>query len=377
MSGILAASVKAKNGSVLANCDILLLTVTTRETKALKTALAETFSKRPKVHHGERRTYYDYGDLGDAHVVHVQAEAGSSTPGGSSATVGDAIHEVSPVAIVMVGIAFGVDVEEQPLGTLLVSKQLQGYNFQRVGTGTKPGKKVASTKVTMRGDKVTSSVRLLARFRHAEQEWSGSDVEFCLMMSGEALVDNIDYRKELEDLCPEARGGEMEGPGLYAEAKDRAEWIIVKSVCDWADGHKRTDKIRNQTIAAGSAAKFVAHALSLGGFAASALRVKVEAVAVSKPAKAPSKKAEIKKCIKTFKDMLRDHWFEDWDPTVGEWSRSWNAWMRKNLSSTEFQEWTAAVSEPRRKAFVKDIDRLDSGYSCVETFLVSLTRIYT
>jgi nucleoside phosphorylase len=367
----------SRNGSLLPSCDVLLLTVTSRETKALKAALAETFNKRPKVLHGERRTYSDYGVLGGAHVVHVQAEAGSSTPGGSSATVGDALHEISPAAIVMVGIAFGVDDEDQPLGTILVSKQLQSYNVQRVGVGKNPGKKRASPEVIMRGDKVTASIRLLSRLRHAEQDWNNSGIEFCLMMSGEALIDNVDYRKELEALCPEARGGEMEGPGLYAEAKDRAEWIIVKAVCDWADGNKRAEKAKNQTTAANSAAGFVVHALSQGGFSTTAKASEAPPAKVRKPRKPPSKKSKIKECLRTFKEMLnKGGYYEDWDPTVGEWSRSWVHWMRENLTSSHYLQWAQAVSEPKGGFFVKDVDRLDSGYARVQTFLLGLARVY-
>ena len=58
-------------------------------------------------------------------------------------------------------------------------------------------------------------------------------------LSGEKLVDNLDFRDQLLNLEPEAIGGEMEGAGLYVACQDKkVDWILVKAVCDWADGQK-------------------------------------------------------------------------------------------------------------------------------------------
>jgi nucleoside phosphorylase len=65
---------------------------------------------------------------------------------------------------------------------------------------------------------------------------------------------------------PEAIGGEMEGAGLYAAARDaKVDWILVKAICDWADGTKNNDA---QPQAARNAAQFVLHVLQLGGWGA-------------------------------------------------------------------------------------------------------------
>jgi len=88
------------------------------------------------------------------------------------------------------------------------------------------------------------------------------------MLSGEKLIDNVDYRDRLRSLGDQIEGGEMEGAGLYSAAAERkVEWIIVKAICDWADGNKRRNKTRRQTIAAEQAVGFVLHALQQGGFA--------------------------------------------------------------------------------------------------------------
>ena len=74
--------------------------------------------------------------------------------------------------------------------------------------------------------------------------------------------------RELRGLAPEAIGGEMEGAGLYAAAqRQKVDWILVKAVCDYADGQKDLDKTKHQDTAARNAASFVLHVLHQGGLA--------------------------------------------------------------------------------------------------------------
>lgn len=243
------------------SCDVLLVTVTDVETKAVMASLCAEAGD-PTLTFGETKTYFRFKPINSTSVVLVRSEMGSDTVGGASTTIRDAIAEVRPTAIMMVGIAFGVDEEKQPVGTVLVSKQLLAYELQRMGTNEATGQ----PEVTARGDRVTASPVLLDRLRTAELNWSG-DVKFGLVLSGQKLVDNLDYRRELEARHPEAVGGEMEGAGLYSAAAGKAEWIVVKAVCDWADGGKRVDKAARQKTAAEAAASLVLHTIRQGGLA--------------------------------------------------------------------------------------------------------------
>ncbi len=52
----------------------------------------------------------------------------------------------------------------------------------------------------------------------------------------------------------------MEGAGLYAAASDaKVDWILIKAICDWADGNKDN---KAQPIAASNAVNFVLHVIS-------------------------------------------------------------------------------------------------------------------
>ena len=98
--------------------------------------------------------------------------------------------------------------------------------------------------------------------RSADLYWEGARVRFGLVLTGEKLVDNKDYREQLREFEPEAIGGEMEGAGLYVACQDaKTDWILVKAICDWADGNKSVGKDARQEAAALNAAAFVVHAL--------------------------------------------------------------------------------------------------------------------
>ena len=83
-----------------------------------------------------------------------------------------------------------------------------------------------------------------------------------MILSGERLIDNIDYRDQLLNLEKNAVGGEMEGAGLYVSSHDhKVDWIVIKAICDWADGNKKKNETQRQKRAATNAAKFLVEAL--------------------------------------------------------------------------------------------------------------------
>lgn len=243
--------------TIPSSADILLVTVTKKETQAVLQA-AEAITQTPaQPTYKGNLTYYHLGQLGGANTYLVRSEMGSSGLSGSILTISEAIRDLSPQAVIMVGIAFGMDHEKQPIGQVLVSLQIHNYEPQKVGEDT----------LIPRGDKPPASPRLLNRFRDGEIAWNRSPVKFGLILSGEKLVDNITFRTQLQAQEPEAIGGEMEGAGLYAAAlRTKTDWILVKAVCDYADGKKAQNKEENQEVAAKNAAGFVVFVINRGGF---------------------------------------------------------------------------------------------------------------
>lgn len=262
--------------------DIVLI-VTVTKIEAL--AVLEVFNvgeKRIRRPIGNK-TYYDLGVHGGASVFMVQSEAGIATPGGALLTVRQAIQYLQPQAVIMCGTAFGLRPDKQKLGDILITTKLHYYGPQKVDLqhGQIP-----------RGDRVTVSERLLDRFRSGDLEWEAPpQTHFGLVLSGETLVNDPGFRDWLLEIEPEALGGEMEGAGLYAAAKsDKVDWIMVKAICDWADGMKNDEA---QPLAAQYAAKFVLGVLQLGSLGGRE----------QKPSKKPDPSSEQLQSINVYGDV--------------------------------------------------------------------------
>lgn len=236
--------------------DVLIVTVTTVEGRAVIDVFEKANSAKSKIVHIEGQHYRDLGNINGSRVYMAITEMGSGGRGGSQEAVRKGIEALNPIAVIMVGIAFGTDGEKQRIGDILVSKQLLLYELQKIQNG----------KIISRGDKSHATPSLINWISHAEIDWNEANGRITqgLILSGEKLVDDIDYRDQLIQLAPEAIGGEMEGAGLYVACQNKkTDWILIKAICDFADGHKSKDKDERQKLAAHNAASFVLHALQV------------------------------------------------------------------------------------------------------------------
>lgn len=248
----------------VSTCDVLLVTVTDIETDAVRDTLMERHNRAFQPIFREKKTYRDLGVIGQSRTMLVRSEMGSASSGGSLQTVSRGIADLKPIAVVMLGIAFGIDPVQQQIGDILVSRQLMLYELQRVGTDAQ-----GAYQIRARGDKPSASDWLIDRLRAARDTWNGAPLHFGCLLSGDKLIDNQDFRAQLTALEPEAIGGDMEGAGLYVAAQDqKADWIVVKAISDWADGKKYESKQEYQRLAAKNAAKYVFHVLEQGGIGA-------------------------------------------------------------------------------------------------------------
>jgi len=241
--------------------NILIITATKVESSAVLDAFKKATGKEATSQSIRSRVYFDFGMVNGARIFMTKCEMGSNSLGASQQAVAKGIDALKPSAVIMVGIAFGVDEEKQAIGEILVSQQLQLYDLQKVGTRQK------KSNIILRGDKPHASTWLFNHFDSADQTWKGANVHFGLVLSGEKLVDNFDYREQLKGFGPEAIGGEMEGAGLYVSCQDKkVDWIVVKGICDWADGKKAEDKKERQKTAAENSVAFLLHALQFAAF---------------------------------------------------------------------------------------------------------------
>jgi nucleoside phosphorylase len=239
--------------------DVLFVTATKVETVALLDAFGFPAGTPPPRRTIGQLVYYDLGEHGGASAWLVQtAGTGTIGPGGATLIILEGIDTLDPYWVLLVGIAFGVDESKQQLGDVLVANRIKTYEMQRVGTSE--GKLV----LTDRNVTIPPSHALLARLMSAELD-AKVNVISGVILTGEKLIDNVDFRSSLLALSEEAIGGEMEAAGLWASAELRKrDWGIVKAICDWGDGNKKVDKASRQADAAGNSAAFVAHATREG-----------------------------------------------------------------------------------------------------------------
>jgi nucleoside phosphorylase len=236
--------------------DVLLVTVTKVETTAVLAAFGALERSKPLSIEG--RVYFDLGIVNGTRVGLTRSEMGAGGLGASLHTVDKGIEALSPVAVIMVGIAFGIDAQKQHIGDVLVAAQLRPYELQRVGT--RPD---GSVDIVLRDERPHASPGLLNWLKSAELAFRGPTLRFGTILTGSKLVDHIDFRERLRAQEPTAIGGEMEGAGLYVACHHaKVDWIMVKAICDFADGQKGKHEEERQALAAKNAAAFVHHALS-------------------------------------------------------------------------------------------------------------------
>jgi nucleoside phosphorylase len=226
--------------------DILLVTVTEMETQALLNCFP------PAQKRFVDQVYYDFGSIGQARTVMVR----STHVGPFSAIhcVEKGIDHFSPHTVLMVGIAFGLHPQEQELGDILVAQQIMNWDLQTIRTG--PDNEPV---ILPRGTAIPVADRLLNYFQAYQLDWiPPPHIHFGPILSSSRLIDHEGTRDELSRYFPEAIGGEMEGHGLCdACSRKKVDWILVKAICDWADGNKGENKESHQRAAAGNAARLV------------------------------------------------------------------------------------------------------------------------
>jgi nucleoside phosphorylase/HEAT repeat protein len=246
---------KGVESQMEAPIDVILLTAVKTERDAVLRLL------RPLPHQQaiwqvriNKETYY-LGQFGDYKAVVTMCEMGISGRGSAIIATNEAIRIWMPKAVIMVGFAYGQDSEKQKIADVLISTQVINLGLKRIGKTT-----------VQRGPRPEPGQTLLNRFRDV-MDWkftrpdgSKCEIRFGPILSEEVLVDDLNYKKSLLEQFPDAIGGEMEGAGVYAAADYLdVEWIIIKGICDWADGHK--DK-EHQPLAAASATSLVHFVLS-------------------------------------------------------------------------------------------------------------------
>jgi len=245
--------------TIAGGVDVVLVTVTEIERDTVLSAMRAWPGRGKMLLGAITTTTYRFGQFGRYLAAHVESTMGDVGRDAATLTVRKAIAELKPKAVLLLGIAFGVSRKKQRLGDIIVAESVFPYDVQRVGANN----------TIHRGTEMQCGRNLSERFRTRRSEWfleCGArpvKVHQGQLLSGPKLIDNREFRDNLIQEFPNALGGEMEGAGAYAAAADAGvEVILVKGICDWADGHKNDHA---QLFAAWAAVCLAEHVLGQKG----------------------------------------------------------------------------------------------------------------
>lgn len=208
---------------------------------------------------------YCYGQFGAYNATYIHIDEQGGTHPSSTPMVGELIRIIKPVAVVMVGIAFGTNEKKQKIGDVLISKRILPYDSQKFLEMTTHYKETPKDV----GFQLLNAFNDYEDWNYPLSETKQSTVIVGSILSGSKLINNYEYRQKLLDDFKEYEpiGGEMEAYGLYSMCKLHgvSEWIIVKGICDWGYKKDDPDKEIHQKMAANAAADFCYNVFSRNG----------------------------------------------------------------------------------------------------------------
>ncbi|GEM_PF-6577293 len=237
-----------------ASVDIVLMTANEIERDAALKFLTPLPGQTTvlRVHHrGETYFVGQFGAHTTALTMCAMGAVGRDAAILASAT---AIAAWLPRALIMVGLALGKDDKKQQIADVLVADRIVPYEPQRVGETS-----VNRAPIPPVGRVLLNRFRNVQGWQFVRPDGRPVTLKIGALLSGEKLIDDKEFKDQLFGRFPEGIGGEMEGAGVFAAAaREGVEWILVKAICDWADGHKDD---RYQPLAAAAAVSLVHHVL--------------------------------------------------------------------------------------------------------------------
>lgn len=233
---------------ILEKKKILIAVSTLTELKALLGVMKRKRMEFEEIHISDYVYYISKAINKNYDVYIVKTQMGSVNYGGSVMSLLEANNSINPDIFIMAGICFGLREHKNNLGDVIVARQIWPYEAAKVSDG----------KYFSRGAILPTSMRLLNYFEASSITWKNCTIDFGLFVSGEKLVNSIEFVKWLRENAPEAIAGDMEATGLanvgYYIKKD---WILLKSICDW--GYKKVDDC--QEMAAYNVMEYLIHTL--------------------------------------------------------------------------------------------------------------------
>jgi len=257
--------IESENELIKLGIQILLITANENERNALDRKITP-YTPNVTLSYIGRIFKYHIGYFGNYLVAHVHCkEQGTVKPLAAMPTIDEAYQLFKPKCAIMIGVAYGVNKEDQKIGDILISSIVRPYSSVRQSTSLEGDSRVDDRNpLFVPGNIILNQFSEFPSYTKKFQTHTGA------LLCGEELIDNDAYRKKLVDIqntyiknmngLPIV-GGEMEGVGIASVFKnqDNNTWIVIKAICDFADGTKDIDKENNQRLAAKNVVDFCFH----------------------------------------------------------------------------------------------------------------------
>ena len=208
---------------------------------------------------------YELGTFGKYATAYIHIEKQGPNDPEAIPLVSKLIGKLNPVAVVMVGIAFGVNDNVQKIGDVLVSEHILPYDYEKIRADNSEYRNFPKEA----GFQLLNAFRDYYRWKYDLHDSQTSNVWVGAVLTGSKLIDNYKFREKLLKAFHKNNpiGGEMEAYGIYSGCKFYGvpEWIIVKGICDWGYNKGNSDKDKHQIIAANAAADYCLHVFNRNG----------------------------------------------------------------------------------------------------------------
>lgn len=223
----------------LKSADVLIVTSAEIEKRAVLARFFPLQGEKAILVGNHQGITFRCGQFGRYSAAHVHTTQGPDGRHGATLTTSRALADMKFKACLVIGIAFGFDRKEQRLGDVLIAEQVQPYEHAKIEGDAELNKP--------RGASIPCGTVLSEQFRSRMNTWEKNrtvtrvKLHQGVVLSGAKLVNSKPFRdrllRQFKDLKPV--GGEMEGHATYAAAQlTKVEIILVKAICDWADGDK-------------------------------------------------------------------------------------------------------------------------------------------
>ncbi|MDM8564556.1 5'-methylthioadenosine/S-adenosylhomocysteine nucleosidase [Candidatus Halobeggiatoa sp. HSG11] len=231
--------------------DIVIITALDKERDTVRCYLDKSQQIQQDVfdlQHDNAESYYRVALVGVGKMGSVAAGIATTT----------AIAGFNPSIVILVGIMGGVKGDNRHLGDLIVADQIVGYEQGKItDTGTERRYEVQRPDNELLEATRNFSVTMSPIIARPDGQNATPKVHWGLVASGEKVIADSKTIPALQDSWSRVIGVEMEGYGVALaayKAKSRPRFLMVKSICDWANSEKNDDW---QEYAADVAAGFV------------------------------------------------------------------------------------------------------------------------